>query len=369
VSQLTPSATTVNNNPKKNTRLTLKTTPGVADTMLASEVLCMYTYNVEARRWQKVPGSYGVNTGSGSFAAPSFGQAVAANLTTLGYYVPVIEGRDAVIVTPDEEPYKVPDGVIAAAVVVPVVLLAAAAFAYKRHQDKKKADAAAKAKAEPVIESEVGFDASAAARAGTTPGARPEAEPEAEPEEDAWQTCTGCQNPVRASWPRCPKCRTKIEKEAVDAGAAETRELAAGVGGEETRPREAPAVEAKDSEEWIECSECKNPIKMSWPRCPTCRTDTSKKKEEEEAWIDCIGCKNPMKPTWPRCPTCKTDTATTLAALKGADDKAEVDPTPRFQEITTARSAAAEDGRPVTPVGGQESGTRHVLGLDRCPCV
>ena len=31
-----------------------------------------------------------------------------------------------------------------------------------------------------------------------------------------------------------------------------------------------PTVPAES--EWIECAGCKNPIKSTWPRCPTCRT-------------------------------------------------------------------------------------------------
>jgi hypothetical protein len=75
----------------------------------------------------------------------------------------------------------------------------------------------------------------------------------------------------------------------------------------------------------LTCSKCKAPVKASWPRCPSCKTpvnqpqsttDSIQHEKSKEGWVQaqvqadamgepCVNCSAPMKASWARCPGCE----------------------------------------------------------------
>lgn len=187
----------------------------------STEKLEMFAWNVEEQAWEYAPGS-SARTGT-----------VSATLSHFSAYVPVITelGNPVVVPGPGAPPPDKPksrgitDGEIAAAVIVPLLAVAAACFAlywlFCKRQKRPVSPG-------PAIESMIGFDdtvpapAPAPAPAGVAAAppvpASPRQDTSGEPVAmlelppvllDQWYKCTGCESPIKSSWPRCPTCRTE----------------------------------------------------------------------------------------------------------------------------------------------------------------
>jgi hypothetical protein len=191
----------------------------------SNEKLEMFAWSVEEQAWEYAPNSLAK---SGT---------VSATLSHFSLYVPVITelGNPVVFPSPGPLPNKsksrgTTDGEIAAAVIVPLLAMAAACFVLYWLSCKRQKRPVSPG---PLIESSVGFDTDTAPAPAPVqaPALSPAGAAAAPPvsaipcrdtcEEpmamlemsavlpDEWHKCTGCESPIKASWPRCPTCRTE----------------------------------------------------------------------------------------------------------------------------------------------------------------
>ena len=256
----------------------------------SNEKLEMFAWSVEEQAWEYAPNSLAK---SGT---------VSATLSHFSLYVPVITelGNPVVVPSPapplPDKPREVlTDGEIAAAVIVPLLAVAAACFVsywylYLREKQPKSPG--------PLIESSVGFD-----NTSVVPESIPEPTRVLEMSPvlpDEWYKCTGCESPIKASWPRCPTCRSenKGSGEPVivdtfvqhdpDAAAAEPsrartlaytgtlqEETLSAPQGTEILQAEPPAPPGADQKMLNDftgiCPQCEAPVKSAWKRCPSCK--------------------------------------------------------------------------------------------------
>jgi len=337
----------------------------------SNEKMEIFAWNVETQAWEYAPGST-ANIGT-----------VSATLSHFSAYVAVItELGDAVTVPPpaeppiDEEPKSrgMNGGEIAAAVIFPLLAVAAACYAfywYQYKRDQKPRTSSPK----PTIESEIGYDDSAAvpARITVAPAEPAQAAPDTTPDttpppaeqlqipavlQDEWYKCTGCESPIKSSWPRCPTCRTTNKggqpmQFTADAIATAEQNQSAPVQGAGVRelpgaPKDAAQENPKETVALAEampvtvvtppplgeaasdkalqdftgvCPQCAAPVKGTWNKCPGCQVPLGTQEVTDpgvgEAKLpadlgavpgffgSCHQCAAPVKSGWKRCPGCK----------------------------------------------------------------
>ena len=248
---------------------------GSIGNLKSNEKLEMFAWNVEEQAWEYAPNSL-ASTGT-----------VSATLSHFSQYVPVItELGNPVVVPPPGAPPEEPksrgitDGEIAAAVIVPLLAVAAACFAlywylYLREKQPKSQ--------RPLIESSFGFENTRSAPAPAPAPVVPESIPEpAKVLEmspvlpDEWYKCTGCESPIKASWPRCPTCRFSIKdigelEEIVNLSnemAAADRELVLdGLQQPQSAFQEVNTdVDPALKDFTCTCPQCAAPVKATWNR-------------------------------------------------------------------------------------------------------
>ena len=266
---------------------------GSIGNLKSNEKLEVFAWNAEEQAWEYAPNSL---AGKGT---------VSATLSHFSLYVPVITELGNPVLAPPAGPPPdksqskgITDGDIAAAVIVPLLAVAAACFAlYRIHCKRQKRPVSPV----PLIESSVGFEsntapapatAQAPAPATETAGAaaalpvsaiplrdtskEPVAVLEMSPVlPDEWYKCMGCESPIKASWPRCPTCRTDNKSVGEPLNINLSQEVAADdrklVLDSLPEQQSAPHEMNKDVDPALNdfpctCPHCAAPVKATWNR-------------------------------------------------------------------------------------------------------
>jgi len=303
---LNPDGTKCDGNPQQTTNLTLISN---VQALKANEVLTMYTWNVELDAWQEVSGAQSTNF-SGVMS-----NSVKAPLDHFSAYVAVKEEYGDAVAAPVpppppavEEEGGLSPGAIAALVLVPLALLGVFSYYLYQWDQNKRRQAGAKQQA---ASAEVGFDVpeppaapAPAAPAVESPGEptpqqmlppaeEAKAEPMVPPTESEWIECMGCKNPIKNTWPRCPTCRTDTS-ESIKARA----DGDAGAGA-----RDLAIPDLQDEPENKIAAAAEQAMQPTAEPAPIMSPGELVAKQGFTG--TCHNCQAPVKAEWPRCPGCK----------------------------------------------------------------